>query len=58
MKQVTYVDYTLNEFKELSQVLGGFLFVENCNFLKIIFYLVLMVNIMSWNIGFSRNLII
>ena len=58
MKQVTYVDYTLNEFKKLSQVLGGFLFVENCNFLKIIFYLVLMVNSMSWNIGFSRNLII
>ena len=30
MKQVTYVNYTLNEFKELSQILGDFLFVDNC----------------------------
>ena len=30
MKQVTYVNYTLNEFKELSQILGGLMFVENC----------------------------
>ena len=29
-KQVAYVNYTLNELKELSQVLGVFLFVENC----------------------------
>ena len=58
MKQITYVNYTLNEFKEMSQVLAGFIFVENCKVLKIIFYLVLMVNSMSWNIGFSRNLII
>ena len=28
LKQVTYVNYTLNEFKEL--VLGDFIFVENC----------------------------
>ena len=31
MKQVAYVNYTLNEFKELSQILGEFMFVENCN---------------------------
>ena len=31
MKQVAYVNYTLNEFKELSQILGDFMFVENCN---------------------------
>ena len=29
-KQVAYVNYTLNEFKELSQSLGDFLFVEDC----------------------------
>ena len=29
-KQVAYVNYTLNEFKELSQILGDFMFVENC----------------------------
>ena len=31
MKQVAYVNYTLNEFKELTQILGDFMFVENCN---------------------------
>ena len=31
MKQVAFVNYTLNEFKELSQTLGDFMFVENCN---------------------------
>ena len=30
MKQVAYVNYTLNEFKELSQILGDFLFNDNC----------------------------
>ena len=30
LKQVAYVNYTLNEFKELSQILGDFLFVDNC----------------------------
>ena len=30
MKQVAYVNYILNEFKELSQILGGFMFVDNC----------------------------
>ena len=30
MEQVAYVNYTLNEFKELSQILGDFLFVDNC----------------------------
>ena len=30
MKQVGYVNYTLNEFKKLSQILGDFLFVDNC----------------------------
>ena len=29
-KQVAYVNYTLKEFKELSQILGDFLFVDNC----------------------------
>ena len=29
LKQVAYVNYTLNEFKELAQVLGDFMFVEN-----------------------------
>ena len=31
LKQVAYVVYTLNEFKELAQFLGVFMFVENCN---------------------------
>ena len=30
LKQVAYVNYTLNEFKELSQILGYFMFVDNC----------------------------
>ena len=30
MKQVAYVNYTLNEFKELSQILGDYMFVDNC----------------------------
>ena len=30
MKQVAYVNYTLNELKELSQILGDFIFVDNC----------------------------
>ena len=30
LKQVAYVNYTLNEFKEPAQVLGDFMFVENC----------------------------
>ena len=30
MKQVAYVNYTSNEFKELSQILGDFMFVDNC----------------------------
>ena len=29
LKQVAYVNYTLIEFKELAQVLGDFMFVEN-----------------------------
>ena len=35
LKQVAYVNYTLNEFKELAQVLGDFMFVESCNVQKI-----------------------
>ena len=31
MKQVAYVNYTLDEFKELSQILGDFMFFESCN---------------------------
>ena len=30
MKQVAYVNYTLKKFKELSQVLGDFMFVDDC----------------------------
>ena len=30
MKQVAYFNITLNEFKELSQILGGFMFIDNC----------------------------
>ena len=30
LKQVAYFNYTLNEFKELSQILGDFMFVDNC----------------------------
>ena len=29
-KQVAYVNNTLNKFKELSQTLGDFMFVDNC----------------------------
>ena len=31
LKQVDYVNYTLKEIKEFAQVLGDFMFVENCN---------------------------
>ena len=31
LNQVVYVNYTLNEIKEFAQVLGDFMFVENCN---------------------------
>ena len=30
MKQVAYVNYTLNEFNEMSQILGEFMFVDYC----------------------------
>ena len=30
LKQVAYFNYTLNEFKELSQILGDFMFADNC----------------------------
>ena len=30
LKQVACVNYTLNEFKELSQILGDFMFFDNC----------------------------
>ena len=29
-KQVAFVNYTLNEFEELPQFLGDFIFVDNC----------------------------
>ena len=29
-KQVAYVNYSLNEFKELSQILGDFMIIDNC----------------------------
>ena len=35
LKQIAYINYTLNEFKELAQVLGDFMFVESCNVQKI-----------------------
>ena len=31
LKQVAFVNYTLNEFKEPAQVLADLKFVENCN---------------------------
>ena len=31
MKQVAYVHYTLNEFKELFKILRELMFFENCN---------------------------
>ena len=31
LKQVDYVNLTLKEIKEPAQVLGDFMFVENCN---------------------------
>ena len=30
MKQIAYVNYTLNEFKVLFQILEDFMFVDNC----------------------------
>ena len=30
LKQVAYVNYTLNEFKHMSQIFGGFRFVKSC----------------------------
>ena len=30
MKQIAYVNYTLNEFKVLSQILEDLMFVDNC----------------------------
>ena len=30
VKQVAYVNYTLNEIKELFQILRDFMFVDNC----------------------------
>ena len=30
LKQFAYVNYTLNEFKELSQILGDFMIVDTC----------------------------
>ena len=30
LKQIAYINWTLNEFKELSQNLGDFMFVDNC----------------------------
>ena len=30
LKQVAYVNYTLNEFNELFQILGDFMLVDNC----------------------------
>ena len=39
MKQVAYVNYTLNKFKELAQILGEFMFVENCNVQNIVLFM-------------------
>ena len=43
MKQVAYVKYTWKEFKELSQTLGDFMFVENCNVQKIVLFMLFFV---------------
>ena len=32
LKQVACINYTLNEFKHMSQILGCFRFVNNCKF--------------------------
>ena len=45
MKQVAYVNYILNEFKELSQILGDFMFVENCYVQKFALFMFLSCNI-------------
>ena len=34
LKQVAFVNYTLNKFEELAQVLEDFMLVENCNVQK------------------------
>ena len=47
-KQVAYVKYNLNEFKELSQFLGDFRFVENCILQKIVLFIFLSVNLIIW----------
>ena len=39
MKQVAYVNYTLNEFEEMSQILGDFMLVENCNVQLIVLFM-------------------
>ena len=31
MKQVAYVNFTLNDFEEVPKILGDFMFVENCS---------------------------
>ena len=41
MKQFAYVNYTLNEFKELSQIWGDFIFVENSNVQLIVLFIFL-----------------
>ena len=43
MKQVAYVNYTLNEFKELSQIWGDFIFVENSNVQLIVLFIFFVV---------------
>ena len=43
LKQVAYVNYTLHKLKELSQILGVFLFVENCNIQKIVLFIFCLV---------------
>ena len=30
MKQVAYVNYTMNDFQELSEILRDFMLVDNC----------------------------
>ena len=50
-KQVAYVNYTLNEFKELSQILGDFIFVDNCKFQQCFVMFFMFAN---WNIVGSK----
>ena len=64
MKEVAYVNYTLNKFKELSQILGDFMLVDNCksqycfvtNYQILFQYLLKKLQINFLNYCFRQNL--